>query len=629
MQSSQLLAADLVVSSSRPIREQVLSLANKFDLQITQTENFRTVAVAKNNTQLVEVKAVETGYPLRGELRVADKLFAQDHETDLLPQSGEAWVEARFLQLADVRVGDTLTLGARTFRIGKVITYEPDRGGQLFSLAPRIMIALPDVASTSLIGPGSRNNYKLLLAEKDRSGLAKINSFIELFNRDKQAWEELLQVSKGRPELRFAFERADYFLSLVSLICIALSALAIAMTATRYSRRHLDTFALMRCMGYTQIKILLVIAIELGWLLLATALVGTALGYMMQFGLSEILGKLLLTELPAPTLTSLYTGVAMAAVALTGFALPPLWLLKKTPPMRVLRRHLSVEANKSVMILSVIATLTLIYLWQLGQDKTTYYLLAGIMVTVAALFTISYLLIKLLGLINNSLAPVFRLGVASITRRSRASAMQVMAFGVGIFVLLFLMILQNDILNKWRESLPVNTPNYFMVNIQKDQISPLQKFYRDNELQELQIYPMVRARLVAINGKPVKASDYDNQRAQNMVNREFNLSWLAKQQAGNSIVDGYWWSEEEFNKPLISLDVGLAKSLKIWTGDELRYDIAGQEFNLKVSSIRAVEWNSFQANFLPLYRPACCRITPQTGLAAPLFLTIKEIFSSS
>ena len=599
LQSGQLIAADVVVTSTRPIRQQVKALATEPGLTTSTTQSFRTVIVAGNQTQLVEVKAVANAYPLRGELQITDKLFGESRSAQEIPQAGEAWVEPRLLQLTGLKVGDTIAVGAKQLTIKYVITSEPDRGGDLFSLAPRVMMSLQDVAATKLIVPGSRVNYRLLVAGKPE----RVRQFISEFESVKNQHESLIQINKGSPELRFAFERADYFLNLVALIAVALSALSIAMTASRYSQRHLDMFALFRCMGFTQSKIILVIFIELVWLLLIVTLLGTLIGYLLQFGLTAILGKMLIADLPAPTLKPLLTGGLVASLSLLGFVLPPLWLLKKTPPMRVLRRHLGVESNKTLLMFVTLATLAILYLWQLGQSKTTWYMMSGLAATVAALYIFALAMIKLIRVTGITHLPAVRFGIANITQRARASATQIMAFGIGIFVLLFLVIVQNELLNGWRQSIPKNVPNYFLVNIQKEQISDLTNFYRENELRELKIYPMVRARLIAINNKPVNADQYESERAKRLVHREFNLSWLEKQQSGNTIIAGEWWDRTQFSKPLISLDVGIAKSLKINLGDSLQYDIAGERFDLKVSSIRAVEWNSFQANFFAVVPP--------------------------
>ena len=599
LQSSQLIAADLVISSSRTLDPQRIELARQLELTHALTSNFRTVAVAGNATQLVEVKAVSTGYPLRGELRIADGLLLTDRFTTSLPLAGRVWVEPRLLQLTGLDVGDAIYLGAKKFVIDKVITLEPDRGGDLFSLAPRVLMPLADLSQTKLIQPASRVSYKLLLA----GDIANIEKYLGKFKPVKKAYEEIIQVSKGRPELRFAFERAEYFLNLIALISIALSALAIVMTASRYSQRHLDVFALLRSMGFTQNKIMLVIGLELVWLLVLTTLIGTTAGFSLQFGLSELMGTLLLADLPAPTLAPVYIGGMTAAIALLGFAMPPLWLLRKTPPMRVLRRHLKVESGKLLLIFSIVASIALLYVWQLGSRNTTFYIMAGLAGATFTLFVLSGILFKSFHWLGVSRIVRFRFGLANLTRHVRSSALQSMAFGVGIFVLLFLVIMKTGLLQGWRDSMPVDTPNYFLVNIQKQQIPQLEKFYQQQGLETLRIYPMVRGRLIAINGKTVSAKDYTSGRAKSLVNREFNLSWLSEQQPGNYVIDGKWWSQEQYNQPLISLDVGIAKALKIWVGDKLRYDIAGQQFELTVSSIRAIEWNSFQANFFAVVPP--------------------------
>ncbi|MGD8673050.1 MAG: FtsX-like permease family protein [Thiogranum sp.] len=619
-QAAELIAADLVVSAARPIRPAVEQQARRQGLRTAETMQFRSVALAGERPQLVEVKAVTPGYPLRGALRVATAPFAADSATGDIPASHSAWVEPRLLQLLDLKVGDSLQLGASRFMITRVLSYEPDRGGDMFSVAPRVLLNAADVPATQLVQTGSLVNYRLLIAGDADS----VQRFRTSLGAQLEPNEQLLSVRDGRPELRSALDRAQRFLGLAALISVLLAGVAVATAARRFARRHLDTSAILRCLGATQRTIVRAFGLEMLWLALLASSVGVALGLLTQTGITRILDQLLLATLPAPSARPLVLGYATGVILLLGFALPPLLALRGVPPLRVLRRDQTGKPTRAWLVYAaVLASMGVLLYWQIGDLDLVLYVLGGMLVTLLSLALAAWGLVKLLGGLRQRVGVAWRFGLANIARRPASSVIQIVAFGLGIMVLLLLSTVRNDLLNDWRQSLPPEAPNHFLINVQPDQVAGIQAFFAHQGIGKPALYPMVRARLVRINAHRVNSEDYQSNRAKHLVTREFNLSWAAKPQVDNTIVAGKWWRPRDYGKPLLSLEAGLGDTLGIKLHDRLTFDINGREQTFTVSSLRAVDWDTFHINFFTVVPPGVLEQEPASWVTS-LYLNAAQ-----
>lgn len=606
-QAGELLAADLALAARDPLGADKHAQARALGLRTTELVALRSVALAGEATQLVEIKAAMPGYPLRGALRIADSAFAPDRAVDTLPEAGTVWVETRLLQLLDVGVGDRVQLGNARFRITALLTFEPDRGGDAFSVAPRVLMRAEDLPATALIQPGSRAEYRLLAAGEP----GQIRAFRAWLKARLAPGENLLTVEEGRPELRAALERAERFLGLAALLSVLLAGVAVAAAARRYSERHLDATAVLRCFGATQGLIVRLFAVEMLALAVAASLAGAALGFIAQEGLTRILGQLLLTDLPLPSWRPLVPGLATGLITLLGFALPPLAVLKDVPPLRVLRRDLGPLPPPGWFLYgTVVAAITVLVLWQAQDVRLAAIVLAGAAATVAVLGGAAAGLVKLLSPLRDRVGIAWRFGLANIARRARASSVQMVALGVGIMVLVLLAVVRADLLDAWRGRLPVNAPNHFLINIQGDQVKAVQAFFRARGVATPGLYPMVRARLTAINGQPVVADRYSELRAQRLVTREFNLSWADQPQTDNRIVAGRWWQPNERGSRVISVEQELAHTLGLRLGDTLTFNVSGTDIALEVTSLRKVRWDSFQVNFFTVVPPGVLEDQP-------------------
>lgn len=612
-QANALLGGDAVIAADHPPRAEWLAAARRHDLQSAEAQSFLSMTIAGPRNQLAEVKAVGAGYPLRGELRTAPARFAPDSVASDIPAPGTAWADPRLLGDLAIEVGDSVQLGDGIFTVSAVIAHEPDRGGSLFSIAPRLLINAADLAATGLLQPGSRVQYRLLVAG-EADDVAAFRSEVE---RGLGRGERLESVEDARPEMRSALERAHQFLGLASMVSVMLAGVAIAAATRRFVARHLDQVAILRVLGATQATILRIYLWQMFTLAVTASAVGVAAGYLAQTVLAEILGTLAAAVLPAPSWLPVAAGLAAGLVTVAGFALPPLLHLRRVPTLRVLRRELGAVPAPSAAAYGVgFVALAALIVWQAGDLKLGLYVLAGGVATLVALALVAVGLLALLRHVQGRLGGVWRLGVANMVRRTRGSISQVVAFGLGLLALLVLSVVRVDLLAEWQASLPAEAPNRFVINIQPQQVEEVRAFFRAHDIVPPELYPMVRGRLVAINDRPVAPEDYVEDRAQRLVAREFNLSWAAYMQPGNQILAGEWWPEDYRGTPLWSVEEGIAQTLGIRLGDVLTYDIAGERVSARVANLRKVEWDSFQVNFFVIGSPASLDAYPTSYITS-------------
>jgi len=601
LQASELLAADLRVVSDHPVKPEYLQAAAEQQLQSAQTISFRSMVLnISGKSQLAEIKAVTGSYPLRGALKISRQAFDAGEIVDHGPAKGEVWIEPRMVNQLNVAPGDEITLGNKSFKISAFLRYEPDRSGDLFSIAPRVLMNLADLPATGLIQEGSRMRYRLLVAG-EKSQVRQFRGWLE---KHLAAGERVEDVRDARQEVRVALQRGQQFLGLSAIISVVLAFVAVAMAAQRYAERHLNTCAILRCVGAHQSHITRIFLVQLVLLGIIASSFGCLIGYFAHAILYQIAGNLFLVDLPAPSLWPLLSGYAVGLLGLIGFALPPIWRLRNVPTLSVLRRELG--RLKPVTLTSYlfgVVSLALLILWQSGSLKLGFSVIGGVLLTALILALCAFGLILFLKRLLPRLHVEWRFAIANITRRKTASIVQVVAFGIGIMVLLLLTMVRSDLLETWQNSLPADASNRFVINIQPDQLESIQAFFKQHGLSQTRLYPMVRGRLVKINGEELNSEDFTDERAKRLATREFNLSWAKDMQTDNKIVKGKWWSQAGYDPHQFSVEEGIARTLNLKPGDVLTYQIAGEDVSASVTSLRSVQWDTFRANFFVLAPP--------------------------
>lgn len=599
-QGSELLGADLVVHIQAAPGPEWIAQADEIGLSHALTVSFRSVVVAGDQTLLSEIKAVESGYPLRGTLRIADAFDGEDYAATGVPERGSVWADAQLLTQLKLETGDEIGLGEALYPVTRLVTLEPDRGGVAFTLAPRLLLNIADLPATGLVQPGSLVHYHWLVAGPDD----RIREFRRWLVQEGVVESDLRGVEEAQPRFRIALDRGERFLLLATLVSVLLAGIAIATSIHHYVRRQWDSVAIMRCFGARQRDIISIYVIQLFLLAVAASLTGAAAGLIGQEVLVKILSGVVAGELPLPTFRPVLQGVAVGVVTVLGFGLPSLLRLKDVPPMRVIRRDLGVlPASAHVVYGVAFLVFAALVAWVARDLPLTLWVLAGTALTLLVLVAVSHVLVRILGRVRGNTSATWRFGISSLARRASSSTGQIVTMGVGIMAMLLLTIVRSDLWEQWQVSLPEDTPNHFLINIQPGQLSDVEDFFRSNGLAAPLLTPIVRARLIGINGSPVSPDDFEEEFAKRQVQRAANLSWAEAPQSDNEVIDGTWWGEAEFDQPLLSVERDYARSLGLELGDELTYRIADKEVSLKISNLRRVGWDSFRPNFFLLVPP--------------------------
>ncbi len=617
LQASEVLAADLRLGSPQPLAEAYFTEAQRRGLHSARSTALLSVVFNGDASQLTNVAAVGAGYPLRGQVLVAGAPFVAGTPAPGIPPPGEIWPDSRLLAALGAQVGATLSIGAATLHVGRVLIARPDQGSTFAQLAPSALMNIADLPATQLIQPGSRVSYAALFAGERGA----VEAFKDWLMEHKHPGERVRDIADASPQLRNAVERSGRFLSLASLVSVLLCAIAVAMTARRYVYRHLDTMALLKTLGATRAFTLAVALLQLLALALLAAVAGSALGYLAQEWLLRTIRSLLaVTELPPPSLAPLGIGFVTALALLAGFALPPLLQLARVPALRVLRRD--VGPPPALIILAfgpAAATVLLLIYWVVPQGRLFLYFTAGLALFVLALTTAGWVLVQLAGRLRGRVGVAWRFGVANLSRRRAESVVQLVAFGSGIMVLLLLGILRSDLNSDWQRTLPPNLPNYFFINIPPAQRTAFVDFLTAQGARTTKVLPIIRGRLVRINGAPVEHTRSARDGEDNFATREQNLTWSDVLGDDNRIIAGHWWRPEDMGKPRVSLASEFQETLGVKVGDQLTFDIAGETVEASVASIRKVKWDTFQPNFFIVFAPGVLEHMAGTYMTSAYF----------
>ena len=609
----QLIGGDAVVVSDKPSAENFLQKAKEFGLKTNQTLSFPSMARADDaqggETKLVALKAVSEGYPLRGQLTLLSNSGSDasgkptSQVTRQVPTSGQAWVDPAMLDVLNLKLGDKLWLGDKSFQISALIDREPDRGAGFMNFAPRVMVNQSDIPATGLIQPASRLSYRMAVAGDESQ--ANVQKFIT-WAREEVAKPEVRGVQvesmeSGRPEMRQTLDRAEKFLNLVALLAALLCAVAVALAARTFAAKHLDACALLRVLGQSQKTLSIAYAFEFITAGLVASLLGLMVGYGVHHAFVWLLAGLVDAQLPPASGAPALLGLGMGLTLLLAFGLPPVLQLAQVPALRVIRRDMGglQPASVGVLIAGLLGFAGAL-MWASRDVKLGLMTVGGFAIATLLFAGATWLALKLLrNWVPSDATPRWLLlATRQVMARPVYAVLQVSALSVGLLALVLLVLLRTDLISSWRKATPVNAPDRFVINVQPDQTEAFQKSLQQTGVQNYDWYPMIRGRLVAINGKTVSPQDYTEERAKRLVDREFNLSSRAAQPEHNEVVQGVWQDNE---KDAVSVEVGIAQTLGLKMGDRLQFDIGGVVSEGRITSLRKVDWGSMRANFFVIY----------------------------
>jgi putative ABC transport system permease protein len=616
LQANEVLAGDLRVRSTSPLDAAYAAEAARRGLDATRVTQVLTVVLKGDATQLASMAAAAPGYPLRGKVQVADEPFGTPSDANGIPARGEAWPDSRLLSVLGARIGDTISVGSTTLRVSKALLSRPDQGSGFVNLAPSLLINEADLPATGLIQPGSRVQYATMFAGERGA----VDAFAAWFRAQPGSeGVRLLDISEVSAEVGTASARAGRFLSLASLVGVLLCAVAIAMTARRYVKRHLDLAALLKTLGATRGTVVGISLVQLLCIALLAAAAGALAGFLAQSALLVVVKDMIATTLPPPGWRPLLMGFATALLLLMGCALPPMLQLARVPAIRVLRRDIGPPPLATLLAYGPAAlAIALLVQWVTRDAKLSLGFIAGLALAVVALALAGWLLVALAGRMRAAASIAWRYGAANLARRRTESILQIVALGLGLSALLLLTIVRGNLVEDWRARLPNEAPNYFFVNIPSAQREEFAALLEQQGARTSRLMPMIRGRLQAINGEDTSTRHFVEGRGEELATREQNLSW-SEDVGASKVTEGHWFTPAENGLPLVSVATEFQQAMGLKLGDRLTFDIAGESVDVMISSFREVQWDSLQPNFFLMFAPGLLDGAAGTWMAGAVY----------
>jgi putative ABC transport system permease protein len=657
--AAQMLGGDAVVTSSSKTPDIFTSKARSLGLNDSLTLSFSTMArrvqgqgqhqtegdLSSSTSRLVSLKAVDESYPLKGQLRVlnaqsvteasalrapvehtyhakdetwatVDPVQAESVPAKGVPGPGEVWVEASLMEALGLELGQSLMLGQATFRVTNILSFEPDKGSGFMSLAPRVLINQSDLERTQLMQPSSRINWRYAVSGS-AGAVQAFNDFVKAQIEKKSSFGVRLEtLESGRPEIKQTLDRATKFLRLVALLSVIISSVAVALAARNFSHQHMKECAMRRVLGQSQRSIAMVFVLEFLALGFVASLIGLAMGYVCHLFFVHILSALLHTVLPSPSRDPFLQGLGVGMCSVLAFGLPPVLQISNVAPLLMMRKEFGAP-KAAPWVVWILGALGLVLLlgFMSGDTTLTLYVVGGFLAAILFFAVGAWsVILGLRQVVNDQRAPTWLIiATRQIYARRAYSVLQISVLSVGLLAMLLLVLVRTDLIDSWRNATPSDAPNRFVIDIQTDQSNAFQAYLKSSHIEQYDWYPMIKGRLIRINDEEVTANRYLDERAQRLVDREFNLSYSAQVPSHNQITQGHWIT----NQPnAISMEEGIAKTLHLELGDRLKFDISGMEYDVTITSIRKVDWSSMRVNFFAMFSQAQMQDYPQSYIAA-------------
>jgi len=628
-QSAEFLAADRVLASPRPVEQAWLVEAERLQLQQAQTLSFQSMLYSGDDMVLSSVKAASALYPLKGVLKYREALYGEVLETTQGPKPGELWADARLFHQLGIALGDKVELGDLRLIASRELVSEPDRGAGSFSLGPRVLMSLQDMEQSGLVQFGARLKYRYLFAG-DKSQLDHLFNFLSPQLTDSHSWIDL---ESSQPSIAIALKRGKYFFYLASAIIIVLSSVAIAMSSIRYAAGHIQHIAVLKSLGADTQQIYQLMAFILISLFVLVFALGSVIGSLVQIVLVQLMANIM--QLPVPKMSVLESltiyglGALCCLVALLAFMLPPLKRLASVPAKHVFMQAALREMplHRSSFLIGGLGLLVLIATYSQSWVLSLVLVLA-LLILVGLLMLPAYYLMRRLSRLRLQAASTPQLAITQLSRRLRLNTFLIGVFALCLSLLFVLLGMQSSLYEQWREQLPAKTPNYFLLNIKPDQWQGVDQYLQQESFVAEDLYPMVRGRLVEINGESVRTLVSKEKLKRAGADRELNLSWSDALPADNKLVEGQWFSnakaEDATALPEVSVESQIAERLGIGMGDTLMFQVAAERFEASVSSIREVEWDRMRPNFYMMFEGQTLQPFPKTYMTSFFLETSRQ-----
>lgn len=618
-QAKEVIAADLVLQSTTELSDEQKEIVASFSLSSAKTLTFQTMANASSNANtsattntseksgeqdeflLSSVKAVSNAYPLLGELQVSNQLYGDPYAIQGVPEKGEVWVEDRVLNELSLELNQHVNVGEASFKIAKILVYEPDRGNSFYSFTPRIMMNWEDVAATQIVRPGSRVKFRYLFAGEE----SKLNKLQQVLSTSMQLNQEFITIDAANQTLANTLNRAYRFLHITALIAVLLGAVAAALVSYQYANEMTYQYALLRCLGLQGKRMIAAVAVPFLVFSIIAVIIGLLIGGVAHIFILRSLGDLIPETLPAASIKPYLLSAFTAFIVVGSFAWPFLNKLLKTAPKLLLNRT---ETQQQPIIFTVVAMLLgLSVIVYMGTQEVmiSVYIIALLFVFVLLAYFITRLFIAWYAKHSESKSVSTKLTARSLKANRRMVIVQVVAIAMTFFSLALISTIRDDLVASWQSKVPDNAPNIFAINIFENEKQTFLDEVKDQGLEHSPLYPVVRGRLSAINEQPIREyASKETERQDESLGRDLALTWGLQLPKDNKIIEGDWHTESEDNNiATVSVEEGLAENLEITLGDRLSFTVETKVVEAMVTSIRSVEWESFTPNFYMIFYP--------------------------
>ncbi len=604
-QATTMLGGDMVVVSTRPISDAFLQEAEKRGLRTAETISFPSMVSVLGDDekfQLAQIKAVSLSYPLHGAIETSEDVLGEVSNVSLKElANNETLAESRLFITLGVKAGQEVQLGRSKVKLSRFIRKMPDQSTSAFQLAPKLILPLPQLEKTGLLTPASRARYSQLFAGDEGS----VKKFKNWLKPQLKKTEAIRTLDDGLPSVQQALQRGQRFLKMASLLAVILAGAGIALSSYSLTQHETPSVAVLKTMGASRRQILKRYLSQLFFSATIAAILGAMLGYVIQLFLARYLQEFVGQTLPSASWWPVLVGVLTAWIMVLGFSAPHLMRLINTSPVQILQGQSSQAKTSLIFSTFALSAAVLLLMWMQTQDiKLSVILLFAVIIAIAIFWVIALLMLRLVRTLGERLR---------LPKANRRMALMVVVFGIGLFSLLLLTTLRGDLINRWQASLPVSAPNHFLINIQPEEVAPIQTLLAKESI-ETPLYPMVLGRLIKINDKVVSEDDYEADRAKRLLIREFNMSANAEMPAGNKVTSGKWFEPKSLKG--LSVEEGIAETLRLKMGDTMTFDIAGEQITEEIISLRSVNWDSMRPNFFVMMAPKAFDDQPKTFITS-------------
>jgi putative ABC transport system permease protein len=571
---------------------------------------------------LVELKAVDGGYPMLGELTLDPKMPMADLLAERDGAFGAA-ADSTLLARLDLKVGDRVSVGSATFQIRSVVGAEPDKLAGGLGFGPRFLVSEAGLRATELLQPGSlvRWIYRVKLPDNASDDRAAAKLANDARSALPEAGWEIRSRDNASPQLERTISRFTQFLTLVGLAALLVGGVGVANAVKSHIDRRRDVIAAFKALGATGRDVFTIYLTQVVVLAVIGSVIGLAAGAALPFVIVGMFGKLLpLPVVPALHPDELLLSFVYGLLTALAFGLWPLGRVHDVPVAALFREAVTSEWHRPrwryLALMAVVIALLVAVVIGLAYDKrVATVFVASAVVVFALLRGIAAGLMALARRLPRTRITMLRLAIANIYRPGALTPSVVMSLGLGLAVLVTITQIDGNLRRQFLAALPDRAPSFYFIDIPSTEADRFGEFLKQTAPQStVEDVPMLRGRIVAARG--VKAEDLKaSTDAEWVLQSDRGLTYTGEIPKGSKVVEGKWWGTDYDGPPLISIEKKIADGLGLRIGDEIVVNVLGRDIPATIGNMRTVDWQSLGINFVLVFSPNAFRGAPHTHVA--------------